>query len=230
MFGRSKPVVFDSYGHRRRGRRVPRWLVLLVTGIVLGAGGVLLVQERYMAPRLSASESSALVTSFEQVDAERLRLKAALDDTTRQLAASQAENKTLADQAAQSRAATESLRQDLYALVDALPPDPRGGPVAVRAANFSVQDGALAYDVVLSRDRSGSKPFDGVMQLIVTGNAASGTERAVPLEPVSISIGRYESVRGSLPLPDGFTPRQTTIQVLDRPDGKRYGMRVIRVQ
>src|SRR5690606_32884012 len=102
--------------------------------------------------------------------AERLRLKATLDDTARQLAASQAENKTLADQAADSRAATESLRKDLYALVDALPPDPRGGPVAVRAANFSVQGGALAYDVVLSRDRSGSKPFDGVMQLIVTGN------------------------------------------------------------
>ncbi len=228
MFGRSKPVVFDSYGHRR-GRRVPRWLVLLVVGVLLGAGGVLLVQERYLPPRLSASESSALVASFEQVDAERLRLKAALDDTARQLAASLAEQKTLTEQAAASRAATDALRQDLHALVDALPPDPRGGPVAVRAASFAVRDGALAYDVVLSRDRSGGKPFDGVMQLVVTGNTASGTERAVPLEPVSISVGRYESVRGSLPLPDGFTPRQTTIQVLDRPDGKRYGMRVIRV-
>ena len=157
-------------------------------------------------------------------------ISAALDDTARQLAASQAETKTLTEQAADSRAATESLRRDLYALVDALPPDPRGGPVAVRAASFTVQGGALAYDVVLSRERSGSKPFDGVMQLVVTGNAAGGTERAVPLEPVSISVGRYEIVRGSLPLPDGFTPRQTTIQVLDRPDGKRYGMRVIRVQ
>jgi hypothetical protein len=229
MFGRSKPVVFDSYGHRR-ARRVPRWLVLLVTGIVIGAGGVLLIQARYLPPRMSASESAALVTSFEQVDAERLQLKAALDDTARQLAAANAESRQKSEALAASSATIEGLRADVLAVVDSLPPDPRGAPIAVRAASFSVQDGALAYDVVLSRERSGGKPFEGVMQLIVSGQAAGGSERAVPLAPVSISVGRFESVRGSLPLPEGFSPRQTTIHVLDRPDGKRYGMRVIRVQ
>jgi hypothetical protein len=37
-------------------------------------------------------------------------------------------------------------------------------------------------------------------------------------------------VRGSLALPDGFRPRQTTVQVLDRPGGKLLGMRVILVK
>jgi hypothetical protein len=50
------------------------------------------------------------------------------------------------------------------------------------------------------------------------------------LEPVAIKVGEYESVRGTAPLPDGFKPRQTTIQVLDRVDGKRVGMRVINVK
>jgi len=229
MFGRAKPVVFDSYGHRR-SRRVPRWLVLLLSGIVIGAGGVLLIQERYLPPRLSAGESAALVTSFEQVDAERQRLQTALADTTRQLDAATAEKTQATEELAASRRTAEGLRADLLAVVDALPPDPRDAPIAVRAASFSVEGGALSYDVLLSRDRGTGKPFEGVMQLTVAGESGSGTERAVPLEPVKVSIGRVESLRGSLPLPEGFTPRQTTIHVLDRPDGKRYGMRVIRVR
>jgi hypothetical protein len=36
-------------------------------------------------------------------------------------------------------------------------------------------------------------------------------------------------LRGSLPLPDAFVPRQTTIQVLDRVGGKVLGMRVMLV-
>jgi hypothetical protein len=47
---------------------------------------------------------------------------------------------------------------------------------------------------------------------------------------VAVSVGPYETLRGTLPLPDGFRPRQTTIHVLDRPDGKLLGMRVINVR
>src|SRR5439155_11951312 len=54
MFGQSKAVIFEPYGRRRSRRTVPRWLVLLLSGIVVGAGGVVFVQERYLPPRLSA--------------------------------------------------------------------------------------------------------------------------------------------------------------------------------
>jgi hypothetical protein len=46
---------------------------------------------------------------------------------------------------------------------------------------------------------------------------------------VPVSIGSYDSVRGTLPLPKGFKPRQTTIQVLDKVGGRLMGMRVINV-
>ena len=118
--------------------------------------------------------------------------------------------------------------QDIASLVASLPPDPRNTPVAVRAARFEVQGDTLAYNVVLSREHAGENPFGGVMQLVVAG-ASGRADDTVTLTPVPISVGLYDTVRGSLPLPQGFKPRQTTIHVLDKVGGKLMGMRVINV-
>lgn len=230
MFGRSKPVVLFSHGSRPR-RRVPRWLVLLVTGLVLGAGTVVFVEQRLMTPRLSATESRELRASFEQADNERMRLSAELANATKRLEAALSSAKRAGDEAATLRQGNERLRQDLLALAQALPPDPRGGTIQVRAARFSAEGGQLVYDVVLSRgERAASKPLSGVMQLLVAGAAARGNEATIKLEPVAISVGEVESLRGSLPLPEGFGARQATIHLLDRPDGKLLGMRVLPVK
>jgi hypothetical protein len=230
MFGQSKPVYLERYGRRRSRWHLPRWLVLLVLGIVLGAAAVIVAQERYLPPRLSAQDSAALRASFEQADAERTRLKADLAATTTRLDAALAENKGQAAELATSRATVDGLRADLATAVAALPPDPRGGTVEVRAARFAVRGGALAYDVVLSRGQSGAKPMAGVMQLTVTGDSARGSETSVPLKPVTVSIGSHEVLSGSVALPEGLRPRQTTIQVLDRVGGRSLGMRVVLVQ
>ncbi len=231
MFGRSKPVSFNRYGSRRSRWRLPPWLVLLLLGIVVGAVGVVVVQERYLPPRLSAEASGKLQTAFSQAEAERLRLKGELDQATKRLATTLNEKKSQADELAASRASTDQLRDDVRAVIAALPPDPRGGSVEVRAANFSAKGGQLAYDVVLTRERAAAKPIAGVMQLVVTGESArGGAETAVNLKPVAFAIGSHQVVRGSLALPDGFKPRQTTVQVLDRPGGKLIGMRVILVK
>ena len=100
--------------------------------------------------------------------------------------------------------------------------------MAVRAARFEVKGDALAYSVVLSRDHAGKTPFGGVMQLVVAG-ASGRANDTVTLAPVPISVGLYDTVRGSLPLPPGFKPRQTTIQVLDKAGGKLMGMRVMNI-
>jgi hypothetical protein len=224
----SKPIPFDPYGRRRSRRGLPRWLVLLLIGGALGAGSVLLVQERYLPARLSAQESATLRQSFARAEADRVRLQSELGDTNRRLQTALADKQRADDEAAASRSVVERLRGDVASLVASLPPDPRGGPVEVRAARFTVQDGALAYDVVLSRERAG-KPFTGVMQFVVAGDSGKGSEQTVALKPVAVSVGPYESLRGSVPLPEGFKPRQTTINVLDRVDGKRSGMRVVNV-
>jgi hypothetical protein len=230
MFGRSKPVVFDPYGRRRRGLRVPRWLLLLLLGTALGAGGVLYVQQRYLPPRLSAEASAQLRAAFDQAEGERQRLKMELADTSDRLRATLQAKQSLSDELVASRQLGERLRGDVASLVASLPPDPRGGAVQVRAARFSVEGRNLVYDVVLSRERAGAKPMPGVMQFVVAGASSRGPDTSIPLKPFAISVGSHESLRGDVPLPEGFSPRETTIKVLDRPDGKLLGMRVMHVQ
>lgn len=230
MFGQSKPVVLESYGsHRKRGRP-PRWLVLLLGGVIVGAVGVVVVQERYLPPRLSPGESTKLRQAYETADAERLRLQKSLGETSQKLNTALADKKNLSDNLSTSRTTTERLREDLSAVVAALPPDPRGGGVEVRAGRITTRGGMLVYEVVLTRDRAGSKPMAGVLQLTVAGSSARGPETTVALKPVTLALGSHEVVRGSQPLPDGFKPRETTIRVLDRPAGSSLGMRVIRVK
>ncbi len=228
MFGSSKAIPFDPYGRRRSRRGPPRWLLLLLLGSGLGAAGVLYVQERHLPPRLSADASARLRLSFERADAERQRLQAELTATTARLRGTLDENKRLAAEVGARGETVQRLRQDIASLVASLPPDPRNTPVAVRAARFEVQGDTLAYNVVLSREHAGKSPFGGVMQLVVAGASGRVNDR-VALAPVPISVGLYDTVRGSLPLPRGFKPRQTTIQVLDKVGGKLMGMRVINV-
>ena len=111
-----------------------------------------------------------------------------------------------------------------------MPPDPRGGSVEVRAGQFSAREGALDYQVVLLREGDARKPLAGVLQLTVAGESAGGAPATLALQPIALTLGNHEVMRGSLPLPDGFKPRQTTVQVLDRAAGKPLGMRVLRVR
>jgi hypothetical protein len=230
MFGRSRAIPFNPYGARRSRGRPPRWLVLLLAGIAIGAVGVIVVQERYLPPRLSASASTELQTSYSTADAERKRLKTLLDDTSRRLAVAVDERKSAIEAAAASRDNIEQLQGDVASAVAALPPDPRGGNVEVRAARFGTKSGSLVYDVVLTRERASAKPMTGVVQFIVAGDGGRTAESTVALKPVALSIGSHQILRGSLPLPDGFKPRQATVQVLDRPGGKSLGMRVLPVK
>jgi hypothetical protein len=230
MFGRSKPVVI-SYGRRRTSPRLPRWLVLLVLGIAAGAVGLWLLQEKYLPPRLSADESRELRAAYEQADAERKSLKGQLTATARQLETAQATAQRQNQELATPRAEAQKLRDDMAALIAALPSDPRGGAVEVRTARFAAQGNALTYDVVLTRDKAdGAKPLTGVMQFSVLGLTPRGAETKVALEPVDISIGAYALLRGSVALPDGVRARQVTVSVLDGTAGKALGMRVMTVR
>ncbi len=227
MLGNFKPVAYDPY-RRSRKRGLPRWLVLLLAGIAIGAGSVVLVQERYLPQRLSADASAQLQASYAQADAERQRLAGELRAATQKLDATAAERKTLADELGDTRRLADDLRGDLATVIGSLPPDPRGGAVEIRAARFAAKGDALAYDVTLSRPRGGAKPISGVLQFVVAGASVRG-DANVTSKPVPVSLGAYEVLRGNVDLPDGFKPRQTTIQVLDKPGGARLGMRVINV-
>jgi hypothetical protein len=229
MFGQSKSVSFEPYGRRRRSG-FPRWLALLLIGLLIGAAGVIVVQERYMPPRLSADASVRLRNAYDKADAERQRLKGELDDIGKQLAGALADAKTKAEEAAAVRASVDHQREDTSFLIASLPPDPRAGDdVQVRAVKFDAQPGTLAYDMVLTRERA-TKPLPVVMQFVVAGDTARGSETTVTLKPVTLSVGSQEIVHGSVSMPTGFRARQVTIQILDHVGGKFLGMRVMLVK
>jgi hypothetical protein len=230
MFGRSHPVVIERYGRRRSRWHVPRWIVLLLWGVALGAAGVVLIQERYLEPRLSAAASAALRKDFATADADSKRLQLELGETQARLEIALAERKGQAEKLAAGLASAARAREDLALVVDALPADPRGGDVAVRAARFAVKGGSLAYDVVLTRERATGQAMPGLMQFVVAGQAARGGETTVTLPPIAIALGGLQVLRGSVALPEGFTPRQATVQVLDRAAGRTLGMRVLLVR
>jgi hypothetical protein len=225
-----KPVAFDPYRKRSAAWRPPPWLVFALIGAAVGVAGTVLVQEKMLEPRLSAGESAALRTSLEQAERDRVRLRADLASATTRLDAALADHKAIASELAADRERTKNSRADLDFLMASLPPDPRGGAVEVRAARLTRQRGALGYEVLLTRDKPGAQPVAGVMQFVVSGVGSGGAERHITLEPIKINVASHQSLRGSLALPDSFTPRQTTINVLDRVGGKPLGMRVMYVK
>lgn len=230
MFGQSRSIPFDPYGRRRSRWRMPRWLVLLLVGIAIGAGGLLFAQERYLPPRLSAADSAELRSAWDSADAARARLTSQLADATKRLDAALTDKKKATDESSASRASVEALRADLSAVVAALPPDPRGGAVEIRAARFTAKGNALGYDLLLTRERGATKPLNGSLQLTVAGLSARGAPASFAAPPAPVSIAGHEMARGSVTLPEGFKPNQVTVQVLDRPGGKPLGMRVMLVR
>jgi hypothetical protein len=230
MFGQSRPVVIDRYASRRSRRRLPKWLLWLLAGATLGVLGVLYVQQQHLPPRLSAAESGRLQSAYTTADNERTRLAAELAQARQQLAGAQSAQQRAAADLATAQREPNALRSQIEALLDALPPDPRGGAVQVRAARFDAAEGKLDYNLVLSRARAGGAAFSGVLQFALSGKTARGSDTTVTLEPVAVNVGRYQITSGSLALPAGFAPRQATVRVLERPDGKLMGMRVINIR
>ncbi len=230
MFGRSSNVIVDSYSSRRSRKGLPGWVWVLLIGVALGIGAVIGVQERLLPPRLSTAESTRLTEAFDVADRERTRLRAELVASQQKLQQSTQDALTQGGSAAAAQRRVAELQGDVAALVDALPLDPRGGVVQVRAARFRAEGGQLFYDIVLSRERSSDKPWNGVLHLVLTGSAAGSDAATLRLEPIALAMGRYASLRGSRSLPARFDVRQAGVQVLDRAQGQVLGARVFNLK
>jgi hypothetical protein len=202
--------------------------VLLLVGLATGIGGTLYIQERHLPPRLSAGESANLRDSLSKAEAERTSLRDQLADTETKLAASLAEGKRLADEGAARQQTVAALRDDVDFLLGALPPDPRGGAVEIRAARFRNARNALDYEIALVAGKG--RMTGAVVELVVTADATKANPALVTLAPIALPAAGTAVLRGGAALPDGFAPNQCAIRVLDRPGGQLLGMRLINVR
>jgi hypothetical protein len=241
LFGRDKPVVFDPYGSRRRRPKVPGWLILLVVGVALGALGLFYVQENHLPPRLTPEKSRELIQRVEALEAERRELRESLDKANEKASAATAESGRIGETArtdrqklsadlAAARQLADRLQAELALFDQIIPPDPRGGAIAVRAGRFSNEAGQLDYHVLLGREARGGRAFQGVMELVVTGVRGGERTDTITLEPIAVTLSGLSHLRGRLALPAGFEARQITIRVLDAPDGQMLGTRIYNVR
>lgn len=215
MFRSRQRHVFKptAYGTRRQ-RRVPRWLVLMVTGVILGAGGLLFIQTSYGPPRLTAEQSQQLQYDLNSANLEKQRLQSELNQQGRQLA-------EVTDELSQKTQELETVTKDLarmshdiHVFADALPPDPRGTSPGIRAATLRNVDGQLDYSILLIQDENNrDTTFRGEVELIAAGRFSNGKNAHVPLPPFEIELDHYTNLEGRIELPDHFTAREVTIQI-----------------
>jgi len=231
LFGSSKHNVFQPtpYGSSRRRRRIPRWLVLILTGIVLGAGGLLFLQKSYGPVRLTAEQSLQLQNDLNSANLDKQRLLAQVDSQSSTITEGKSARDSLADQLKQAQEQITKLKNNIEPLVQAIPPDPRGTNPGIRAADFVNSDGQLNYKILVMQDKEGNPPFQGTMELRIAGYYPNGNGATINTDPVDVSVDYYSQLTGSTPLPKAFTPRQATIIITQGDSKKPVATRTIRV-
>ncbi|CAM3702701.1 DUF6776 domain-containing protein [Bordetella bronchialis] len=209
---------------------MPRWLVLLLAGIVLGAGGVLFLQTNYGPQRLTVEQSEQLHSELSAANIDRQRLQGQVEEVTQQRDAARSTHDKLTADLAQARQQIQSLNKDLALFQDAVPPDPRGGPIGIRSATLSRQPGQLTYQVLVMRDKDTTGvPFKGTLQFAIEGRYPNGRSGTVTPDPLPVDMDRFDNLSGTLQLPEGFISRGVTIKVLDSAQ-KQQAMRIYYVR
>lgn len=231
MFGSSRPKAFKptAYGNTRRARRIPRWLVLIMTGIVLGAGGLLFLQTSYGPTRLTVEQSERLHYDLNSANIDKQRLQAQLNRQTDELAEARASLNKQTAAVAELQALNAKLTDDVQLFADAMPPDPRGTSPGIRAASFRNPAGQLDYQILIMQDHNKSAEFEGTMELVAAGRYANGKSANITLPPVDIKLGQYLHLHGNAPLPDTFAARQITVRINRNDNNKVAATRTLRV-
>ncbi len=231
MFGRSDRTAFKPVPYRGKPKplRVPSWLLWLLLGLVGGASGFWYVQTNHLPPRLSPSESQQLRDELATANAERQKQGAALASATDKMNQAQAREKKALTDATAAAKNSDKLQKDLAQMMLALPPDPRGGAVAIRTGNFSTAGNQLSYNVILTRAGKKAEPFKGVMQLVVAGTRGGSATTNITLNPVPLELDSHVQLAATVNLPAGLEPREITVRVLRSAGGELVSMRVYRV-
>ncbi len=232
LFSSKKPVVFQpsSYGATRRRRGVPRWLMLILTGIALGAGGVLFLQSSYGPARLTVEESEQLHHDLNAANIEKQRLQAQLDQHSHAQQDAESEAARLKTELEAARSQVAEQQSNIAALIDSIPPDPRGTSPGISSATFRNVDGSLDYQLLIMQNSADAAEFDGKMTLVVEGVYPNGRVVTIDLDPIPFTVGHFGVVRGQVPLPNSLRARLVTARITQGDDTRIRATRTLRVR
>lgn len=228
----SKRSVFKptAYGHSRRKRRIPRWLLLMITGMVLGAGGLLFMQKSYGPPKLTVEQSQQLHDEINTVKAENQRIQSQITLAERERADSLAQVDSIKNRLENHDRIVGALEKDITLFANAMPTDPNNTSPSVRAAELSNNNGNLDYTILLMQDADKDGTFKGTINFNVMGRYPNGRNGYLDLDPIEVSIGRYTHAIGSVELPSNMTARQVTIEIFPEGGQRAVAKRIYNVR
>jgi len=234
----AKRAVFkpSPYETSRRSRGLPRWLVLLLVGILLGASGVLFVQTSYGPKQLSILDSQKLISDMNSLTLEKQRLQTQVDDFTQKLELERNENtqtrQKLEEELKKLQALVEPLKDQLNLFAQTLPFDPKYGAVGISTAQFiqAKTGGKLSYLVWIMQEKADRPVFQGKLILAFEGRHADGRNETITISPISLSVAHYQHVTGQADLPEGFVARRVSVKIMDADEKKQLTWRVMQVQ
>lgn len=233
-FGSRKPSFRpSSYGYKRRRRGIPRWLLLLITGVIIGAGGVIFLQRSYGPQLLTAEQSEQLRMELNSATIENQRLQSDHKKQLEEITQSNGEITELNKQIEQLQADNKNIKSGVGSLIAAIPPDPRGSNPGIRSADMVLKDDGLNYKVLLIQDQpeddGAIENLAGTVKLVAIGTYNNGNTGYVDIATEDINMSLYTVVSGVADLPKGFHIRQVTIQVTNEDSNKVISTRTIRV-
>jgi hypothetical protein len=231
LFGSNKRATFKPtpYGSVRKKRRIPRWLILMLTGVVIGAGGLLFIQKSYAPPTLTTEQAEQLRQDLNSTNLDKQRLQAQVEKQSHDLEEAQANLQRQTDLAAQSQQELTQLKQDVLVLANAIPPDPRGTSPGIRAADFANADKQLKYQVLIMQDKPDAPPFYGKVEFAVAGRYPNGNSTTLDIPADAVKVGHYALIEGNVDLPNAFKASQVTIRVRRSDNGELAATRTIKV-
>ena len=218
-----KPAPYDT---RRRARRLPSWLILLLLGVLAGGSGMLILQTSYGPKHLTSTEAQKLTEELNSATLERQRLQAKLDEQTRLLDSARDDseklNRSLKDELSTTLALVTPLKEQLNLFVQTLPYDARFGPVGFSTATFNQDKTSpkLTYLLWLLQDKPDRPEFKGLLELSFEGTHKDGRTETITLARTQVAFGHYQSIAGQTDLPAGFVARRANARLFDL-EGKR---------
>ncbi|MDN5842274.1 MAG: hypothetical protein L0H54_02345 [Alcaligenaceae bacterium] len=233
LFGSSNRPAFKPtpYGYTRRSKGIPRWLVLLLTGIALGAGGVLFLQRSYGPQLLTVEQSEQLRMDLNTANLDKQRLQSETKQLKTSLDRATQATQQQSEQITQMQQDYTDLKSGISGLIAAIPPDPRGTSPGIRAADMLGSSGQLSYRILLIQDPEDgdTQAFDGQIKLVASGHYSNGKTVYVDVMTAPLHMTLYKEVQGEAVLPEGFRARQITIQITPEGSDKVASTRTIRV-
>ena len=234
----AKRAVFkpSPYETSRRRKGLPRWVVLMLLGILIGASGVLFVQTSYGPKQLSVMDSQKLIGEMNSTTLEKQKLQSQVDELSQKLELERSESaqarKSLEEEVSKLQALVVPLKEQLNLFAQTLPFDPKYGAVGISTAQFiqGKSGGKISYLIWVMQEKADRPIFTGKLLLAFEGRHADGRNETISINPIALNVAHYQHITGQADLPEGFVARRVSAKILDADGKKQLTWRVMQVQ